>query len=141
LMVDGTSDSLTLTLPDIPDGKYHVRANAIAPSGLEGLTQSKQFERLRFALSAQQTPATADAPRRINFGWDVYQKPAGPFRFQLFAAGTESAPLIDEIGLEREELLVTGLAPGRYQWRIQMMGLATHPVDERWSPRTALVVD
>jgi hypothetical protein len=141
LMVDGTSDSLTLTLPDIPDGQYHVRANAIAPSGLEGLTQSQQFERLRFALSAEKIPAAADAQQRVNFRWDVYQKQAGPFRFQLFAAGTEGAPLIDEIGLEREELLVTGLAPGSYQWRIQMMGLATHPVDQRWSPRTALVVD
>lgn len=141
LMVDGTSDGLTLNLPDIPDGQYHVRANAIAPSGLEGLTQSKQFERLRFALSADKMPAAADAAQRVNFRWDANQKQAGPFRFQLFAAGMEATPLIDEIGLEREELLVSGLAPGRYQWRIQLMGLATHPMDQRWSPRTPLLID
>lgn len=141
MVADAQASDLSLDLPNLADGTYFVRANAIADSGLEGLTTTQRFERLRFALSTRRVPDAA-TPAAIEFLWDVQRPELPPFRFQLFAANDPATPIIDEIGLTREELTVSGLKPGNYRWRIQLMGMGpTAAPDQSWSPFAALLVE
>lgn len=141
LVADTESSGLTLSLPNLPDGEYYVRANAIAKSGLEGLTETQPFERLRFALSTRRADEAGAASSSVQFLWDVQRPILAPFRFQLFAENNAATPIIDEIGLTKEQMSVSGLKPGNYRWRIQLMGLDQEPAEQRWSPFAPLRVE
>ena len=109
-------DGDTVELPGIDNGRYHVRARAIAPSGLEGNQESLSFLRKRVGASA--SAGTAPGFDGYKFGWIPEGGENATFAFQLWREGSADKPLVDELGLAVTELALTNLSPGRYQWRV-----------------------
>ena len=71
--------------------------------------------------------------RRYRFRWQVGGEGTRTYRLQLFRDGAE-APLIDEAGLTEQELTVTQLPAGVYNWRVMSRTFAGGRHVEKWSP-------
>jgi hypothetical protein len=125
----GTSP--TAQFAEIPDGNYFVRAMAIAPSGLEGLSESYGIRRQLTALGAS---AGALGPGQYQFKWFGAGSGKRVYRFQLLAKPDATIPLIDETGLEKPEMLLSGLTPGVYFWRVGVRQFGENGMSESWTP-------
>jgi hypothetical protein len=116
---------------DVADGDYFVRAMAIAPSGLEGLSETYGIRRQLTALGGS---AGALGPGQYQFKWFGSGNGTRVYRFQLHAAPEGGVALVDETGLDRNEVLLTGLAPGAYYWRVGVRQFAQNGMSENWTP-------
>lgn len=106
----------TASFPSVDNGKYAVRARAIAQSGLEGLSEVNGFTRKRLGVTGN-----ADALSDLGgyrFDWSSQGSNNARFAFQLWEEGKPGAPLIDELGLSVTELSLINLDAGRYEWRV-----------------------
>lgn len=104
-----------VTLTDVPDGNQFVRVSAIAADGLEGLAQSYAFAR---QLASIHPGAVSQDAGGYRFRWFGSGHGARHYRFQLMRGSPRSAAVVDEVGLEHEDLLVRRLPPGIYYWRV-----------------------
>ena len=133
----------TVRFPFLPDGRYYVRAMAIAASGLEGLSETTSFRRQQASASAERVPGMMDA---FRFAW-MTQGPkikegAGKklYRFQLFNTASPALPIIDEAALEGPALILGGLKPGVYQWRVSIKPAGGSKDDLLWVPFQKLTI-
>jgi hypothetical protein len=110
-----TGPSGDFTLQNVPDGNQFVRLSAIAADGLEGLGQSYSFARQLASIHPGAVSQDADGYR---FRWFGNSNGARHYRFQLVRGSERGAAVVDEVGLEREDLLVRRLRPGVYYWRV-----------------------
>jgi len=102
-------------LNDVPDGNQFVRVSAIAADGLEGLAQSYAFAR---QLASIHPGAVSQDGGGYRFRWFGNGNGARHYRFQLMRGSPQGTAVIDEVGLEREDLLVRRLPAGIYYWRV-----------------------
>jgi hypothetical protein len=114
----------------ISDGTYFVRSMAIAPSGLEGLSESYSIKR---QISTVGGSAGAAGPDRFEFKW--FGEGAGKrlYRFQLFEGSSKGIALVDEAGLESSEISLTGLPPGTYFWRVGVRQFSGEGLSQNWT--------
>jgi hypothetical protein len=126
-----------LQLAGIDDGAYFARAMAVAPSGLEGLSQT-------YRINRQLSPLTASMVRvggRSTFTWETDGRSSAPlFRFQLFSKFGNDVPVIDETGLTSYSMVVAGLATGDYTWRVGMRRVMDGVMTETWTDPEPLAV-
>lgn len=116
MMAEEVSPAPTITLPGMENGNYFVRARAIAPSGIEGLSESYSFRRQRVGVSAE--AAVSPIENGFKFAWIHVGEGAPSFDFKLYRQGEADTPVIHELGLTNSSLTLTNLAPGTYFWSV-----------------------
>ena len=135
IVAGARSSTNSVSLGALSDGAYFVRAMAVAPSGLEGLFETFEFQRELKTLVSQ---PTAGKGRAQAFSWGAKKATGEYFRLQIFDAQRPSLPLIDETGLEVSGIDVVGLRPGEYRWRVGTAQLSGQSVKHIWTPFEAL---
>jgi hypothetical protein len=103
------------SLSDVPDGNQFIRVSAIATDGLEGMAQSYAFARRLASIHASTVSQDTDG---YHFRWFGAGDGDRHYRFQLLAGSPDGVPMVDEVGLVRDELAVRRLRPGVYYWRV-----------------------
>ena len=125
------------TFPSLDNGGYFIRASALAPSGIEGQAESFSFRRQRVGLKAD--VGQVDIPGAIRINWLVEGEGQSRFRFQLL--GKDSAvPLVDEAGMDKPGITLTGLKPGTYRWRVGVIQTVPEGSAEVWTPLQTFTV-
>lgn len=130
---DGTS-----TFASLPNGTYFVRTRAVAESGLEGLSEAETFRRKRVGVTATAGPAALEDG--LKFAWRGEGEGATTFAFQLWRDGKEDVLLADEIGLTDTAMVIVGLEPGVYHWRVAAQQLDEGKVVKVWAPNQKLTI-
>lgn len=120
----------------IANGRLFMRANAIAPSGIEGLGQAFSFRRQQVGVKAE-AGVVADG---FRFTWLAEGEGQSLYRFQLFPAADGRPPLVDEPGLREPGLTLTALRPGAYRWRVGVTQITADGSAEVWTPLEKLTV-
>ncbi|KQW70707.1 hypothetical protein ASE17_17710 [Phenylobacterium sp. Root77] len=128
------SDTPDLALGELPDGVYFLRLAAMDDNGLLGLPATYAFERRLNTLTTSAPVASRDGGlRRYKFRWQVGGAGERTYRLQLLRDGAE-APVVDEAGLTMQELTITDLPPGVYNWRVMSRTFAGGGYYEKWTP-------
>ena len=120
----------------IGNGRLFMRANAMAPSGIEGLGQTFAFRRQQVGVKAE-AGAVADG---FRFTWLAESEGQSLYRFQLFPAAEGEPPLVDEPALREPGLTLTALRPGAYRWRVGVIQVTPDGSAEVWTPLEKLIV-
>ncbi len=121
----------------IADGNYFVRAMAIAPSGLEGLAENYSVRRQLTALGGS---SSALGPGQYQFKWIGAGSGKRVCRFQLLTKVDGGIPVVDETGLDRNEINLSDLAPGVYFWRVGVRQFGESGISENWTPAEKFTV-
>ena len=122
-----------LNFEALDDGVYFIRLSAMGDQGLLGLPATYAFERRLNTLTTSAPTSSQDGGfRRYKFRWDAAGQGARTYRLQLFRDGA-SAPVVDEAGLTAQELVITDLPPGVYNWRVMSRTFARGGFTEKWS--------
>lgn len=129
-----TAVAAEVTFPSLPNGDYFVRATALTPDGLGGLSSTYAFRRQlnRIATSAEER--RVGRSRQYLFRWDTPDAEKAQYRFQLSPNPDGSEPLADELGLTRTSFILTDLPAGVYYWRIMTLDSFDGQLREKWSP-------
>ncbi len=137
LVAEATDSGPDITLPAFADGRWFVRVSAISSSGLEGLPQSYSLRRLSNDLKASTTQDEAG----LRFKWSDGGGSISPiYRFQIAQGAQDAVPFIDEPGLTKAELTLSGLGDGVYFWRVGMSQTVDGETIETWLPFDKLTV-
>jgi hypothetical protein len=131
------SDTPTAAFENIPDGSYFVRAMAIAPSGLEGMSETYSLRRV---LTVVGGAAAALEPGVFQFKWLGQGEGKRSFRFQLLRDPKDTVALVDEVGLADTSIVLKGLAPGTYFWRVAVRQFSSAGVSESWTSPEKVIV-
>lgn len=123
---------------NIRNGTYFVRAAGFSAAGLQGLEEAYSVRRQRVGLTAD--AGQSGLPDGFRFAWQSEGEGTSLFRFQLFAAGDGSLPVVDEPALTRPEMTVTRLGPGAYRWRVGVIQTTPDGSAEVWLPFQKLTV-
>jgi len=117
LVADVVSTAPVVTVADLPDGTYWLRARGIDPADIEG--RDAVMTVLRHLLPAPPVPITAagrSAEGPAQFDW---RGGVAGTRYQLQVARD---PGFGDLVVERQDVAATGdtevLPPGRYAWRV-----------------------
>jgi hypothetical protein len=137
MVASGRSATPNVTFENIKDGTYFVRAMAIAPSGLEGMSETYSVRR---ALTVVGGSAAALGPGVYQFKWLGQGAGKRSYRFQLLKDPKDTVALVDEVGLETTALTLTGLAPGTYFWRVSVRQFAAMGPVESWTIPEKIIV-
>lgn len=124
------------SIADVPNGNQFVRISALAENGLGGLRQSYAFTR-RLASIRAEAEATPDGYR---FKWFGAGEGERRYRLQIFKEKIESAPIIDEVGLTRDEAIIRNLPAGTYLWRVAVAQVGADGEIENWTEPEKLVI-
>lgn len=123
LLADLATESPTIELPDLADGRYAIRVRGIDAQGLEGNDAARDFDiSARPGAPSLEAPTAGaladDAPPR--FAW-VPDGPADRLRYRFQLAGDEAftQPHIDVRDLATPAYAPTEpLPPGLWHWRV-----------------------
>ncbi len=127
----------SIDFPGIPDGRYFVRAMAIAKSGLEGLTEAFSFKRQMVLISAARS---SENPDEFLFSWAGQGSVKQLYRFQLLQGNSDVVPIIDEPGLQTQSITLVRLKPGVYQWRVGTRSFPDTGEGLTWTPLQKLTI-
>lgn len=130
------SDGGVFSIADVADGDQFVRVSAIAPSGLEGLSQAYSFKRRLASLHAE-VDIVGDVYR---FRWSVVGNGELRYRFQLSRDAPDAAPLVDQVGIEDERLTLRNLPPGVYYWRVGLARIDAGDTADIWTETKKLTI-
>lgn len=127
-----------VVLPGLPDGRYAVRSRAVSTSDLEGFSEAVSFRRKRLGISAEagQSPL-ADG---FLFKWLSEGEGSTFFAFQLWREGQQGSLLVDETGMTETGLVLTGLEPATYVWRVAAMQAVEEGLLKVWGTEQKLTV-
>lgn len=129
---ENVSEAPEAVFAELEDGRYFVRARAIASSGLEGLAKPYNFRRKRVGASAGAEPSPlADT---IKFAWQAQGKGESFHAFQLWRADAPQTLIIDEVGLTNSAILIGDIKPGKYVWRAATFLIDEGEVVKIWTP-------
>jgi hypothetical protein len=131
------SKSPTISFAALPNGRYFMRAMAIAASGLEGLSDVTSFRRQQASAAAEPVAGMADG---FRFAWMAQGGGQSLYRFQLFDEADSQLPLIDEAALDGPSLILGGLKPGIYRWRVKVKPVGGEDDEPVWTPFQKLTV-
>lgn len=117
---------------DLKNGTFFLRAAAISKNGLHGLDEVWSFRRQRVGIAGD--AGQTGLPGGIRINWHVEGEGKSLFRFQLFGDGDAALPLVDEAGLDKPGLTLTGLQRGAYRWRLGVIQTTAEGSAEVWTP-------
>ncbi|MDH7972065.1 FecR domain-containing protein [Sphingomonas sp. AR_OL41] len=123
-------------LPQVPNGNLFVRVSAISPDGLEGLAQTYTVTRRLASLHGE---AAAEA-EGFRFRWSGAGSGQRRYHFQLMPGRPDGAPVVDEVGLTRDELLLHDLPAGVYYWRVGLYQIDASGEAETWTDPEKLTI-
>lgn len=131
IIADTSSVTPTIDLGALPNGVNFVKISAIAPNGLEGQELSYAFRRVLASVHPGPVDRDSDV---FRFRW--YGAGAGErrYRFQLFAGDTANVPIVDQVGLTKEEAAVKRLRVGKYLWRVGLTQTSSEGQIDLWTP-------
>lgn len=133
VLEETTSATGDLVFGPLEDGVYFLRLAAIDGRGLLGLPATYAFQRRRNTLAILAPIVTREGGRRhYRFRWQAGGEGERSYRLQLFAEGKD-VPVVDEAGLSGEELTITDLPPGVYNWRVMSRTFTRGGLVEKWS--------
>lgn len=139
IVLEQVAQTPQVTFPELRDGRYFVRAQAISQSGLEGLSEAVTFRRKR--LGAKAEAGQSEGGEGYLFQWLPEGSGQTFYAFQLWREGAADTPLIDETALSATRLELTGLVPATYFWRVAV--LQAEPEDgllKVWGPTQKLTI-
>ena len=122
----------------LDDGRYYVRARAIATSGLEGQSEIHTFRRKRLGISAE--AEKSDFDDAFKFAWQAAGDGASYAAFQIWAQGNRDQLLVDEIGLTQNDIFISNLQQGDYRWRVGTFQIDEGEAIKVWGPVQELKV-
>lgn len=137
MVAEARSGTPRLTIAGIANGNYFARAMAVAPSGLEGLSQTYVIKRILAPLIGSVN--VLDHGRQ-EFRWETDGRSEPVFRLQLASKANPAAPIIDETGMTTYSMIVDGLSPGEYTWRISMRRVSDGEMTEFWTDPETLTI-
>ncbi len=126
------------TFASLPNGTYFIRTRAVAESGLEGLSEVETFRRKRVGVTATAGPSPLEDG--FKFAWTGEGEGNTSFAFQLWRDGQEGTLLADEIGLTDTAMVIVGMEPGVYHWRVAAQQLDEGEVVKVWAPSQKLTI-
>lgn len=121
---------------NIDDGNYFVRFRAISPSGIEGMPLTYAFKRRQNSISG----SGGKADLGYVFKWEGQGRGTLRYHFQLFRNATNGAAMVDEAGLETQEISLSDLPAGDYYWRVASVQYVDGEVSTNWTPFEKLTV-
>lgn len=127
------------TFDDVGDGVYFVRARAISASGIEGQSEVNSFRRKRLGASASAQPSPLENGYR--FVWLPDGEGETTYAFQLWNTARPANLIADEVALSQQEIVVTDLAPGTYEWRVGAIQIDEEGLLQVWGPTKRLNVN
>lgn len=134
---EATSSTPEVEFTDIPNGRWFLRATAIAQSGLEGMPESYAMRRVLTGLSAS---AEAGADGGWRFRWAGSGSGKRVYHFILRPEKPGAAALIDEAGLTTDAITLSDLPPGTYLWRVGVSQYEDGAETANWLPAQKLIV-
>jgi hypothetical protein len=137
MVAEARSPTTKLTVGGIANGNYFARAMAIAPSGLEGLSETVAIRRDAAPLIGSVYGLDNG---RYQFRWETDGRGQPVFRLQLFSAASPTMPIIDETGMTTYAMSVNGLAAGDYSWRVGMRRVIDGVMSEFWTEAESMTV-
>lgn len=137
-----TTQVPTAEFGEVPNGTYFLRLTALDQGGLEGLPSDYSFDRDLDVLEpgTSPSPQAAGKHRHFLFRWSAAGDGVRTYRFQLFAKGETSSPIIDQPGLSEPQLTLTDLAPGTYGWRVSAVRFKDGAFTEKVGPIQTLQI-
>lgn len=123
---------------DLENGRYFVRSRAIAESGLEGFAEVYSFRRKRLGVSA--SVEESELEDAFKFAWLPEGEGSVLYAFQLWREGDQDRMLVDELAPAGGSLLLSGLEPGTYIWRVAAMQADEGDWLKVWGPEQRLNV-
>lgn len=126
------------TFSDVDDGRYFVRARAISASGIEGQSEVYSFRRKRLGASASAQPSPLEDGYR--FVWLPDGEGDTTYGFQLWNTASPGVLIADEVALTQQEIVVTNLATGTYEWRVAAIQIDEEGLLQIWGPTQRLNV-
>lgn len=132
-----TSASPEARFEDIPNGRWFVRATAIAASGLEGMPQTSAMRRVLAGIAAS---AEGNADGGWRFRWSGSGEGRRIFHFTLRPDVTGAVALVDAPALNTDTLTLSDLPPGAYVWRVGVRQYADGEEIINWLPEQKLSV-
>ena len=130
---DGKAD-----FAELENGRYFVRSRGIAQSGLEGLAEVYSFRRKRLGVSA--TVEQSQLEDAFKFAWLPEGEGEVLYAFQLWREGVRDRMLVHELAPGGGSLLLSGLEPGTYVWRVAAMQADEGDWLKVWGPEQRLNV-
>lgn len=126
------------TFDDVDDGRYFVRARAISASGIEGQSEVYSFRRKRIGASASAQPSPLEDGYR--FVWLQDGEGETTYAFQLWNMASPARLIADEVAMDWQEIVITDLPPGTYEWRVAAMQIDEAELLQVWGPTQRLNV-
>ena len=123
---------------NLADGRYFVRARAISLSGIEGNSEIYSFRRKRLGASAGAQPSPLEDGYR--FAWLPEGAGETTYAFQLWNTVRPAALIVDETAMAAEGIVIAGLEPGTYEWRVAAMQIDEDGLLQAWGPTQRLTV-
>lgn len=137
MIAEQDSATAAVAIPDLPDGKLYVRVSAISASGIEGQQRTYTVRRQSAEVTAS---ASRDDDGTLRFRWTRTGGANGaPVRLVLAADPALDRPLIDLFTV-RDELAVSGIAPGSYWWTVEQRLVTDNGIERVRAPILELVV-
>jgi hypothetical protein len=135
-VADAVFTGTNASFEGIEDGNYFARFRAISPSGIEGMPATYAFKRRLNTVAA--------SGGKTDFGYAFKWLAAGSgklrFHFQLFRGKQDGIAIVDEAGLEKQEISLSDLPAGDYYWRVASVQYVDGEVSTNWTPFEKLIV-
>jgi hypothetical protein len=131
------AEAPSVVFDNIANGTYFVRAMAIAPSSLEGMTETYSIRRMLTVVGGE---VAALEPGVFQFKWMGQGEGKRSYRFQLLRDTKDTTALVDEVGLSDTVITLKGLAPGTYFWRVAARQFSADGISESWTPAEKVIV-
>ena len=120
----------------IEDGNYFARFRAISVNGIEGLPVTYAFKRRQNSVSA----SGGKDDFGYAFKWAGEGRGKLRYRFQLFQGKVGGTAMVDEAGLEAQEISVSDLPADQYFWRVASIQFVDGEMSTNWTPFEKLIV-
>ncbi|MDZ7587994.1 MAG: FecR domain-containing protein [Parasphingorhabdus sp.] len=128
VLAEARSETAEALLPSLPNGRYFVKATAFDAAGFEGLPVVYGFKRVLSTLSA-----SADATDfGYRFAWQGEGSGVRRYHFQLLRGSKDALAMVDEPGLEGDNIILSDLPPGEYYWRVGITQFADGERTQKW---------
>lgn len=135
-IADGVFTGADASFDGIDDGNYFARFRAISASGIEGMPVTYAFKRRLNTVSA----GGGKADFGYAFKWFGEGRGTLRYHFQLFQGRTDGIAMVDEAGLDKQEISLSDLPAGDYYWRVASVQYVDGEVSTNWTPFEKLII-
>jgi hypothetical protein len=135
-LADASSASDSIEFSDIDDGNYFVRFRSVSANGIEGMPATYAFKRRLNSVSA----SGAASAFGYDFKWLGEGKGTIRYHFQLYRGKAEGVPMVDEAGLNAQQISLSDLPSDDYYWRVASVQYIDGEVSTSWTPFEKLTV-